>query len=141
MRKLRILSILTVLMMVMAIPAFAAGRSLSADLSPSNEVPPTASNASGTVDVLLNPAKGEVCVHLKSGGFEGAVIAGHIHEGPVGVNGPVVVNLEVNSATFENCVAADADLIKDIGRNPSDYYVNIHTTAFPGGEIRGQLSK
>jgi hypothetical protein len=37
-------------------------------------------------------------------------------------------------------VGVDRDLAKDILKNPEDYYVNVHTTLFPYGAIRGQLS-
>jgi hypothetical protein len=37
------------------------------------------------------------------------------------------------------CVSAARDLIKTIRMNPSNYYVNVHTTDFPDGAIRGQL--
>ncbi len=140
MRRIRIVAILATLAMAAAIPAGAGGPGLTADLSPGNEVPATESDASGTADVIFNNARGELCVHIKAGGFEGEVIAGHIHESPAGVNGPVVVNLEVDSPRFKNCVAVDAELLAAIQEDPSSYYINIHTTAFPGGEIRGQLS-
>ncbi len=39
----------------------------------------------------------------------------------------------------ENCVIASAELAAAIVANPSDYYVNVHTPAYPGGAIRGQL--
>jgi len=75
-------------------------------------------------------------------------ILGHIHQGPVGIAGPVVVPLFVPPAT-----PTSARHIKQSGvatpnagttganlcQNPSAYYVNYHTTAFPGGAIRGQL--
>jgi hypothetical protein len=45
------------------------------------------------------------------------------------------------SGTSSGCVEADRGLIKDIRKNPAGYYVNVHTTEFPGGAIRDQLSK
>ena len=72
-------------------------------------------------------------------------IAGHVHIAPAGVAGPVVLPLHLTGSTT-------ARLIRDRGEsstagalgaaicaNPSHYYVNYHTTAFPGGAIRGQL--
>jgi hypothetical protein len=37
-------------------------------------------------------------------------------------------------------VTADAALLAAIEDTPRDYYVNVHTPTFPGGEIRGQLT-
>jgi len=68
--------------------------------------------------------------------------ASHIHRGEVGVAGPVVLPLDVTAPvtspiTLEPTVLDStqrADLMKNL------YYVNIHSEAFPGGEIRGQLT-
>lgn len=141
MRKLRIAALVTTLTVLAAMPALAGGRPFQVSLESANEVPPAASSASGTAWLTLNQGQGEVCVTIESGGFEGDVIAGHIHVAPEGVNGPVVVNLGVNSANYSACVEADRELIKDIRQNPADYYINVHSTVFPGGEVRGQLSK
>ena len=79
--------------------------------------------------------------------IDGTVVASHIHEAPEGVAGPVVVPLFVDvsfsgTGSISDCVAGvSEELIKDIRQNPAEYYVNIHSTVFPAGAIRGQLSK
>jgi hypothetical protein len=71
----------------------------------------------------------------------------HIHLAPAGTNGPIVVPLFAGSFagtdSASGCVEnVDRDLIKAIRQDPSAYYVNVHSTPdFPGGAIRGQLSK
>jgi hypothetical protein len=72
-------------------------------------------------------------------------VAGHIHQAPVGTAGPIVVPLFAATTTARhlkqmgvatpNTGTTGANLCA----NPSAYYVNYHTTAFPGGAIRGQL--
>jgi len=72
-------------------------------------------------------------------------IAGHVHRAPAGVAGPVVVPLFGGTTTTDRHIrndgatAIDPALAADICANPAGYYVNYHTTAFPGGAIRGQL--
>lgn len=72
----------------------------------------------------------------------GTAVAGHIHGAAKGKAGPVVVPLfmgDVPSRT--RCVRAKRSLVRDILRDPADYYVNVHTPDFPDGAIRGQLTK
>jgi len=78
------------------------------------------------------------------------VRAFHIHRGPAGVNGPVVVDPRfsppldlVGSGTlFRHVVITDPvglETIRAILARPSDYYFNLHTASAPGGLLRGQL--
>ena len=48
----------------------------------------------------------------------------------------------VNAATVgPTCLTGlDKNLLKDIIRNPENYYVNVHNTPFPNGAVRGQLA-
>jgi hypothetical protein len=115
------------------------GRPLHATLLPQNQLPPTASNGSGTALVTLNSGQGEVCWDISVSDLTSPVILAHIHQGDASTNGPVVVDFMEPVNGLHGCVSADAALIKDIGQHPADYYVNVHTTTFPGGEVRGQL--
>jgi glucose/arabinose dehydrogenase len=118
------------------------GVGLEADLSSANEVPPSGTGATGEAEVTINAGQNEVCVAIEADGLAGDVVAGHIHAGPAGVNGGVVVDLGVDRADFAACIqGVDRGLLTDIVRNPADYYINVHTTSVPSGEIRGQLAR
>jgi hypothetical protein len=115
------------------------GRPLHATLLPENQVPPTASSGSGTALVTLNQGQGEVCWDITVSNLTTPVILAHIHQGGAGTNGSVVVDFNEPVNGLSGCVHADAALIKQIRQDPAGYYVNVHTTMFPGGEVRGQL--
>ena len=77
----------------------------------------------------------------------GDATAAHIHRGTAAQNGAIVVPLfddPIGNGNFtrrSGCVKASSRaLTKEIARNPGSFYVNVHTTDFPGGAIRGQLS-
>lgn len=125
------------------------GRPLSATpLTGAQESPgPGDPDASGTADVVLNQGARTVCFELTWADVDGTVTDSHIHRAPAGVAGPVVVPLFV-SRSFAGTDAASgctenvsAALIKEIRKSPSGFYVNVHSSVFPAGAIRGQLSK
>jgi hypothetical protein len=123
--------------------ADARGRPLSSALTGADEVPgPGDPDGSGEVVLTLNHGLGEVCFQLTVSDIAPATAA-HIHVGPPGVAGPVVVGLTPppTGGSSSGCVSADRDLIKDIIQNPDAYYVNVHNAPFPAGAVRGQLSK
>jgi hypothetical protein len=74
----------------------------------------------------------------------------HIHRGRAGVNGPIVVDFGVADTAAQAGAtrlsrsvvlssSMDVDTALAIARNPGEYYLNLHTTENPSGEVRGQL--
>jgi CHRD domain-containing protein len=122
------------------LPALALGTAaktvrLEAKLAGKNEVP-KAGGARGEAYVQITGTK--VCWQFQDlHGFTGAT-ASHIHKAPVGTAGPIVVPF---GGAFKKtgCTTAPAGVTRGIVANPRAYYVNIHTTKFPGGALRGQL--
>jgi hypothetical protein len=123
----------------LASEASLGGRPLHATLLAENQNPPVASNGTGTALVTLNQGKGDVCWDINVDHLTSTVILAHIHVGATGINGPIVVDFNEPVNGLNGCVSADAALIKEIRQDPAGYYVNVHTTMFPGGEVRGQL--
>ena len=123
------------------------GRPLSTTLTGATEVPgPGDSNATGQATVWLNQGQGRVCFDISWADVGGTVTMGHIHVGAAGASGGVVVPLFSGSYagtdSASGCVQeVEPSLIKAIRMDPSDYYVNLHSTEFPGGALRGQLGK
>ncbi len=112
-----------------------AFRTYSADLTGRNEVPPAASDASGgcTAVVTDDDAQALVtCVHTVAD-----AVAAHLHQAPAGANGPVVCNLGVAVSPIQATCDLTADLLAALQRG--NVYVNVHSPAFPAGEVRGQL--
>jgi hypothetical protein len=106
------------------------------------EVPgPGDPQGSGTLQLTIDPDKGEVCYELNVANMQEA-IAAHIHEGAVGKEGPVTVALDApKTGSAKGCTRANAPVIIAIMQKPDGYYVNVHNAAFPKGAVRGQLSK
>ncbi len=113
------------------------GSAMTVPLSASNEVPPNSSAATGTARVELDGMTVKWTVTYS--GTTGPVTAGHFH-GPAAAGANAGVSLPftgsmaspiVGSATLTQ---AQVDQLK-----AGMWYVNLHTAANPGGEIRGQV--
>lgn len=117
-------------------------KTLTTDLNGAEEVPgPGDPDGSGFAEFTLNQGQGTITYELTVSNIEPAMAA-HIHEAPEGVAGPVVVSLVPPTAGSSSGVAVvDPELIKDIRKNPENYYVNIHNRTYPRGAVRGQLGK
>jgi len=119
---------------------------LHAKLTASDETGPTTSRAKGhTLIKVRNGGTIEFKTQINNRNHE-TFVAGHIHQAPFGVPGPIVVPLFVSAQTNARHIKQSGVATPNAGttgaalcQNPSAYYVNYHTTAFPGGAIRGQL--
>ena len=105
-------------------------------LTGAQEVPPvtTSAQASGTINVGSDMA---VSGSIKTTGINAT--AAHIHEAPMGKNGPVIVPLVKNGDTFSVAPNSKLTDAQYKAYKAGDLYVNVHSDANKGGEIRAQL--
>jgi hypothetical protein len=118
------------------------GRPLTTTLTGAAEVPgPGDPNGTGTATIRLNQGRGKVCFVLTASNITLPATGAHIHVGRAGQSGDIVVGLVPPDATGMSggCVDAPKATIKAIRKNSANYYVNIHTSDFGAGAIRGQL--
>jgi hypothetical protein len=111
-----------------------------ATLTPGANNPAGPAGATGDATIEIDAGAGQVCQTISYAGTGGPLTLAHIHVGDAGVNGPVVVDLQVVPSGQEVCVAANPTVLGEIVANPAGYYVNLHTDDFPNGVLRGQLS-
>ena len=125
---------------LVATPALAAPTALKAVMTAEEEVPaPGPAGAKGTADFQADPEAGTLCYKIAMEGSDPATM-GHIHEGPAGSAGPVKVDLKLKENGLEGCVPADGQILQAVIADPGNFYANIHTTQYPAGAIRGQLT-
>ena len=126
-------------MMPMTPSTSTSASTMTTRLSGASEVPPVASNASGTVELNLNKQTNELSWTVTYTGLSGPATGAHFH-GPAmaGANAGVVVPMTGSltspiRGTASLTAAQAADLMA------GKWYVNLHTAANPNGEIRGQF--
>jgi predicted outer membrane repeat protein len=131
-------------------PDAASNLLFTATLSGAQQVPPVNSPATGTATLLLSPDQTTLTYAVSFANLEGTPTEIHLHNAAAGQNGPVAVdadgaNLELGNLpqsttgtagpqTFTVTPSFVAQLLS------GNIYSNVHTTAFAGGEIRGQFA-
>jgi hypothetical protein len=165
--RLAVVALLVVAVIGTAAVSADSGRNFVAHLSGGDEVPPNASLGQGQAFFQLSPDGSELHYRLTVANIDN-VVASHIHVGPAGINGPVVVPLFGPAAPggggFDGVLAEGtitaANLTGPLAGQPlsalldamaaGGTYVNVHTNDgiapvgtgpgdLPGGEIRGQI--
>lgn len=140
----------------------------TANLTGGQEVSPVATTAFGHATLELNAAHTRLTISIELFGLDldglqttdtvDDVTGLHIHRAPAGTNGPVVFGLispdsDLNNDFFKDAAAGTLSSAWDLGEGhggttlavelqnlfSGGLYLNVHTTAFPGGEIRGQI--
>ncbi|MFZ1321861.1 MAG: CHRD domain-containing protein [Ignavibacteria bacterium] len=116
--------------------------SISESLSGLEEVPPNASPGTGLLTGTYDDVTKILSINITFSGLFAGTTAAHFHLGAAGVNGPVQLGLVgfptgVTNGLFNNnyvlTALQESDMLNDL------WYLNIHTTQIPGGEIRTQV--
>ncbi|MCC5450597.1 CHRD domain-containing protein [Rheinheimera sp. UJ51] len=120
-------------------PVFTVSQTFNAALSGDQQVPrtPSTAMATGTVEIDENLMQVRASINLTNIANVQAV---HIHDGDLGLNGPVAFSFTDgnNDGIYQLAeTTISADLMTDL--KDGDWYINVHTSAYPDGEIRGQI--
>jgi hypothetical protein len=121
-------------------PAMVVGSDVAATLGGSSEVPAVSGSGMGTMEGRLDPATSILKWTVTYSGLTGAATGAHFH-GPAvaGENAPPVVPVDGSLASpISGATTLTAAQMADV--KAGKWYFNIHTTANPNGEIRGQLA-
>jgi hypothetical protein len=144
MRRKFFLTLTIILSAMMFSITAAAQQKFSVSLNGRQEVPANNSSGNGNCMITLNATETQLTVTCNYRSLTSNVVGAHIHDnGPVGVNGPIAfdfsftggTNGAIGPLTFDTTPAQVADL------RANRLYVNMHTSNFPGGEIRGQVKR
>jgi CHRD domain len=117
----------------------AAPVTYTAALSAAEEVPvPGPPGGTGTATISIDLATSTLCYEVSWSNEVGTPNAGHIHKGPKGTSGPIEVIFNL-PAQPKACMQVPGVVLQDIASDPGGHYVNVHSTAYPNGAVRGQL--
>ncbi|MBV9858684.1 MAG: CHRD domain-containing protein [Alphaproteobacteria bacterium] len=114
---------------------------LGGTLNGASEVPPTRSVGTGSASAVLTSQIRTLTYTVQYSGLTGPATAAHFHcPADPGANAGVAVPINGNLASpIQGSATLGDSQIQDFLNNKC--YVNIHTQAYPGGEIRGQMMR
>lgn len=110
-----------------------------ANLNGASETPPNSSAATGNATLTYNETTKIFNIVTSYTGL--TPTAGHVHKGDPGIAGPVIFPFNPPMTSPVNYTSAPLDSMQKADLFAGKYYVNLHSAAFPNGEIRGQLIK
>jgi hypothetical protein len=119
-------------------PPPTVAESYRAVLTGGSETPPNASAATGTGALTLDTGTKMMTATVTTGGISGTMA--HIHQAAVGVAGPIIFPLTETyggSGVWSVQMTLTDEQIATL--RAGNYYFNVHSVAFPAGEIRGQI--
>jgi hypothetical protein len=123
-----------------ASPSVATNVNLKADLMGASEVPPVDSTGTGSVIATFDTASRKLSWKGSVTGLSGPATAAHFHSGEAGKNGGVVVPIAgADKGSFEGSATLTDAQAEEL--MAGKWYVNVHTAANKGGEVRGQVTK
>ncbi|GAA2603934.1 CHRD domain-containing protein [Dactylosporangium fulvum] len=118
--------------------------SLGAYLTGRQEVPKGSGDPDATgIGLFQLHRDGRLCYVLRVRNVTGDVTQAHIHAGRAGRDGDVVAPLSPPAwhGSVADCRGIGSKLARKIASNPARYYVNVHSTDFKDGALRGQLHR
>ncbi len=116
--------------------AAASAATMDDKLSGDQEVPPVKSSGSASGAITIND-DGAVSGSVTATGF--TPTAAHIHQAAAGKNGPVIMPFTKEGDKFSAPAGAKLTADQMKAYKAGDLYVNVHSAANPGGEVRAQL--
>lgn len=119
----------------------------AADLTGDTEVPgPGDPHGTGRIEIESTDV-GEWCIDMEVVDLASTVVDAHIHFGPAGRAGDVVIPIGAPTATSGDtdtwtdvCVTVEERLVNEVLASPDSFYANVHTERHPDGAVRGQLA-
>jgi hypothetical protein len=134
--RLQRITLLVGAVIVLAAAPAGAERLYQTVLTSSQEVPPNASTAIGLATIILSDDMTTATYHVEYSGLSAPETAAHFHLAPAGTNGPVIFPLPLGTPKDGVWLISPAHVT---ALDAMEVYVNVHTTMYPGGEIRGNF--